>query len=172
MFQNTDMQEANIVEMARVMLFTCRGEKKPIEVRHLEVSNISEATVTMKTVPFREIGPCFDLTLRREKMASTDLYKTACKKPRVRNPDKKRADKNKFTNALGETKGKVFVQHADLDTIALRKFKGMGKKANRKAEKEQEDNQTENVAVAANSTAKQTGVSKKQSKIRLAAEDV
>ena len=90
----------------------------------------------MKTVPFREIGPCFDLTLRREKMASTDLYKTACKKPRVRNPDKKRADKNKFTNALGETKGKVFVQHADLDTIALRKFKGMGKKANRKAEKE------------------------------------
>ena len=41
---------------------------------------------------------------------------------------KKKSDKNKFTTALGETKAKVFVQHQDPDTIALRKFK-IGKKA-------------------------------------------
>jgi len=42
-------------------------------------------------------------------MAGPDLYKEAFRKPKVRNMDKKRSDKNKFTNELGETKGKVFV---------------------------------------------------------------
>ena len=110
------------------MVFTCRGELDPIEFRHLECDDVTEATVQMQTVPFREVGPSFSMRLRREKMASHELFKEACKQPKIRNPDKKRADKNKFTTALGEKKGKVFVQHQDLDTIALRKFKGMGKK--------------------------------------------
>ncbi len=48
--------------------------------------------------------------------------------PKVQNLDKKKGDKNKFTTALGETKAKVFLQHQDIDTIALRKFK-IGKKS-------------------------------------------
>ena len=123
------MKEANIQELKRVIVFTSRGEKDPIEFRHLECDNISEATVQMKTVPFREVGPSFNIVLRRDQMASHDLFKEACKQPKVRNVDKKRQDKNKFTTALGEKKGKVFLQHADLDTINLRKYKGMGKKA-------------------------------------------
>ena len=86
----------------------------------------------MRTVPFREVGPSFKMRLRRNKMAAVDLFKEACKQPKVRNVDKKRADKNKFTNALGEKKGKVFLQHQDLDTIVLRKYKGMGKKSAKK----------------------------------------
>lgn len=109
------------------MVFTSRGEKEPIEVRHLEADDITEATVQMKTVPFREIGPSFDLLLRREKLASHDLFKEACRQPNKKSYEKKRADKNKFTNVLGEQKGKVFLQHQPLETIALRKFKGMGK---------------------------------------------
>ena len=65
----------------------------------------------MKTVPFREVGPSFNMKLRREKMASADLFKEACRQPNLRNADKKRQDKNKFTNSLGEKKGKLFVQH-------------------------------------------------------------
>lgn len=110
-----------------MMVFTCRGELDPIEFRHLECEDITEATVQMRTVPFREVGPSFNMTMRREKIAATDLFKDACRQPKVRNPDKKRADKNKYTTALGEKKGKVFVQQQDLETIALRKFKGMGK---------------------------------------------
>ena len=108
-------------------MFTCRGEKDPIEFRHLECEDITEATVQMRTVPFREVGPSFSMKLRREKMAGHELFKEACKKPMVRNPDKKREGKNKFTTALGEKKGKVFIQQQDIETIALRKFKGMGK---------------------------------------------
>lgn len=112
-----------------MIVITCRGEKEPIEFRHLECDEITEATVQMKTVPFREVGPSFKMVLRREKMATHDLFKEACKQPKVRNPEKKKADKNKFTTVLGEKKGKVFVQHQDLDTLNLRKYKGMGKKA-------------------------------------------
>jgi hypothetical protein len=65
----------------------------------------------MKTVPFREVGPSFGMKLRRDKIAAPDLYKEACRRPNNRNADKKRQDKNKFTTALGEKKGKLFVQH-------------------------------------------------------------
>lgn len=105
------MKEANIQELKRVMVFTCRGESDPIEFRHLECDRVDEASVQMQTVPFREVGPSFSLRMRREKMAGVELYKDACRQPKVRNPDKKRADKNKYTNVLGEKKGKVFLQH-------------------------------------------------------------
>ena len=96
------MKEGNIVEMRRVILFTCKGDDQPIEFRHLECDDIDEKNVAMKTVPFREVGPSFKMRLRRDKMASFDLFKEACKKPKIRNMEKKKADKNKFTTALGE----------------------------------------------------------------------
>ena len=60
-------------------------------------------------MPFREVGPCFDLIVRRDKMAAVDLFKETCRTPKVQNLDKKKGDKNKFTTALGETKAKVFL---------------------------------------------------------------
>ena len=74
------------------------------------------------------------MVLRRDKMAGHDLFKEACKQPKTHNVEKKKANKNKYTNVLGETKGKVFVQQQDLETIALRKFKGVGKRASKGGE--------------------------------------
>jgi hypothetical protein len=37
-----------------------------------------------------EVGPHFDLKFRRNQIASGDLFKTACKKPKVLNPEKKK----------------------------------------------------------------------------------
>jgi len=91
------------------MVFTCRGATEPIEVRHLEVKEISETLVKKNAVPFREVGPSLNLRLRRDKIAGVDLYKEACRKPKITNITKKRADKNKYTTDIGETKGKVYV---------------------------------------------------------------
>ncbi len=96
--------------MQRVMIFTCRGASEPIEVRHLEVKEITETLVKKNAVPFREVGPSFNLKLRRDKTATIDLFKEACRKPKITNVVKKRQDKNKYTTEIGETKGKVFVQ--------------------------------------------------------------
>jgi ribosome production factor 2 len=57
----------------------------------------------------KEIGPKFDLKVRRNQIASLDLYKAACKKPKIANVEKKKARKNVFTNEIGERKGKVFI---------------------------------------------------------------
>jgi len=97
--------------MARVIIFTCKGEKDLIKMQHIEVVHpIDQGKVKAGTLEFNEIGPRFDMRIRREKMASADLYKEACRKPLTRNVEKKKQDKNKFTTVLGETKGKVFVQ--------------------------------------------------------------
>ena len=57
----------------------------------------------------KEIGPRFDLSLRRHQIASTDLYKLACKKPKVINTEKKRFKKNIYTTEIGEKRAKVFI---------------------------------------------------------------
>ena len=44
-FHQTNLKEANIQELKRVMVFTCRGDKEPIEFRHLESDGITEAAV-------------------------------------------------------------------------------------------------------------------------------
>lgn len=112
--------------MQRVLVFTSRNETDPIEVRHLESGDINESLVKKDRVAFREVGPCFNLRIRRDKMAANELFKEACTQPKIHNVEKKKQDKNKYTTVLGETKGKVYVQHQDMDTLALRKFRGVG----------------------------------------------
>ena len=51
-FRIQDMQETNISDMQRVMVFTCRSATEPIEFRHLEVKEVSEALVKKNAVPF------------------------------------------------------------------------------------------------------------------------
>ena len=85
-----------------MLVFTCRGENDAVEVRHLESGKVNEKEAIRRTVPFKEVGPCFDMKLRREKMANFELFKEACKKPKVRNVEKKKANKNTYTTAFGE----------------------------------------------------------------------
>ena len=115
-----DIPSIEIGTLQRVLVFTCLEEsddlpdesgasKAPIEMRHLECAEVTEHLAKRNAVPFREVGPYFKMRFRRDKMASIDLFKEACRQPKVLNVDRKKADKNKFTSALGEKKGKVFV---------------------------------------------------------------
>ena len=110
LFRQRDLKEANITEMKRVLVFTSINETT-IQVRHYEVQTITESLLNLE---FKEIGPHFDLKFRRHQIASADLYKIACKKPKITNMEKKKAKKNVYTTELGERKGKVFIQHQDL----------------------------------------------------------
>lgn len=92
-----------------MIVFTCRGVTEPIEVNHLECREVSEVLAKKNAIPFREIGPAFSMRLRRDKIAGIELFKEACRKPKIANVDKKKANKNKYTNELGETKAKVFI---------------------------------------------------------------
>jgi adenylosuccinate synthase len=109
-FRIQDIEEADITQLRRVMVFTCKGEAEPITVNHLECKEISEVLAKKNAVPFHEIGPSFSMRIRRDKLAAHDLFKEACRKPKITNVAKKKAKKNMYTNELGETHGKVFIQ--------------------------------------------------------------
>lgn len=94
----------------------------PIDMRHLECVTVSEHLAKRNAVPFNEVGPSCKMHLRRDKMAGVDLYKDACRKPKVQNVEKKKERKNKFNTDLGVTMGKVFVQNQDIKTIKLKKY--------------------------------------------------
>ena len=97
--------------MRRAIIFTCKSESDPIQFQHVECEQVAEPLVHQNKISFREVGPSFCMRFRRDKIASADLYKTACKQPRVTNMEKKKFDKNKYTTELGEEKAKVFVQN-------------------------------------------------------------
>lgn len=95
-FKYTDYEEANIAELKRVLVITATTETKML-FRHYEVNQgkpINETDVKNKTLSMSEIGPHFDLVFRRENIAPADLYKAACKKPKLVNPDLKKFKKN------------------------------------------------------------------------------
>ena len=67
--------------MKRVLVFTSVNDTK-IEVRHYEANvggTVNETDVEKKSIKLSPIGPCFDLSFRRDKIAETDHYKQACK---------------------------------------------------------------------------------------------
>lgn len=78
-----------------------------------------------KSLTFNELGPHFDMTLRRDNIASIEAFKTACKQPKM-TAENKRLKKNLFTNEFGEQMGKVFVQRQDTSTLQLKKTKRVG----------------------------------------------
>lgn len=75
--------------MKKVLVFTSINEDT-IQVRQYEMPSISEAEVLKTNVQLREIGPHFDLKLRRSHVGGSDLYKIACRKPKLLNVEKKR----------------------------------------------------------------------------------
>lgn len=141
-FKQTDYTEVNIAELKRVLLFTSISESQ-ILCRHLEVNRgklVNETDVSNKTLTFNEIGPHFDLTIRRDKIAATDLWKSACKHPKLMSSETKRLKKNVTTDEFGQQIGKVFLQQQQLKTLNLRSFKAqrVGRRreaAERKADK-------------------------------------
>jgi len=65
----------------------------------------------------KEIGPSLDLKLRRAKLASSELYKLACRQPKILRDNK---PKNIETNNLGEKRGRIHVGRQDVNKIPLR----------------------------------------------------
>jgi len=75
-------------------------------------------------VELEEIGPGFDMKIRRTKFASPDLLKNALQKPRALKPAKQ---KNVHKTTVAKI-GRVFVPDQDLSKVVLHKMKGAKRK--------------------------------------------
>lgn len=88
-------------------------------------------------VELEEIGPSMTMSLRRTKLASDDLIKTACKKPKEL---KAKKVKNITRDTLGTKLGRIHMQKQDLRQLQIRKTPAIKKAkkiqlAKRRAEK-------------------------------------
>ncbi|XP_049285015.1 ribosome production factor 2 homolog [Anopheles funestus] len=76
-----------------------------------------------------EMGPSLDLSVRRTKIASDNLYKLAMKQPAVLQVAKR---KNVTRDELGNVHGRVHVGKQDINVLQTRKMKGLRKTAEEK----------------------------------------
>jgi len=81
-------------------------------------------------VELEEIGPSFDLVLRRTRLASEELYKQALKRPKFVKPKK---IKNISHDVFGEKAGRIHMQTQDMDKLQTRKMKGLKRKNSEKS---------------------------------------
>ncbi|CAD5117280.1 DgyrCDS6068 [Dimorphilus gyrociliatus] len=69
-----------------------------------------------------EIGPSLDLSIRRTKLASDDLFKKACKVPKAA---KERKVKNKSQDVFGNVHGQIHMTPQDMSKLQIRKRKAL-----------------------------------------------
>ncbi|XP_035900440.1 ribosome production factor 2 homolog [Anopheles stephensi] len=82
-----------------------------------------------------EMGPSLDLSVRRTKIASDNLYKVAMKQPAVLKAARR---KNVTRDELGNVHGRVHVGKQDINALQTRKMKGLRKTAEEKRQEKLE----------------------------------
>jgi ribosome production factor 2 len=73
-------------------------------------------------VELEEIGPSMDFVLRRTKLASADLFKSACKQPKEL---KMKKVKNVSKDVFGSTMGRVHMPKQNLNKLPTRNMKAL-----------------------------------------------
>lgn len=94
-----------------------------IHMRHYKII-LKKSGLKIPRVELEEMGPRFDLVLRRHKIASDDHFKHSLKQPYQLNPKK---SKNVNISQLGTTFGRVHMERQDYSKLNTRKMKGLKK---------------------------------------------
>uniref|UniRef100_A0A1B6EHF1 Ribosome production factor 2 homolog n=1 Tax=Cuerna arida TaxID=1464854 RepID=A0A1B6EHF1_9HEMI len=118
--------------LEHVIMFTADEDK--VYLRSYRVA-LKKAGGKTPRVELEEIGPSVDFKLRRTKLASDDLFKLACKRPKAL---KVKKVKNVTHDAFGTKLGRIHMTRQDVNKLQTRKMKGLKKSI---AEKKQEKSQ-------------------------------
>lgn len=142
---------AEFKRMKTLFIDFWRGEKvSNIRLKGLE--HVIQITVVEKKIYFRsyrillkksglktprveieEIGPSFDLEMRRTHLAAESLYKEALKQPKAL---KVKRTKNIDHDVFGTKTGRIHMQKQDLSSLQLRKMKGLKRSSKNENEKQ------------------------------------
>lgn len=95
---------------------------------------LKKSGVKTPRIELNEIGPSMDMTIRRTKIASDDLYKLSRKQPRQLKTFKK---KNIVRDNLGTTRGRVHVGRQKIASVQTRKVRALRKTPEEKKVKRQ-----------------------------------
>jgi len=123
MFRGASVSNLRLSGVEHVYEFVC--EEDNVYMRSYRVLLKKSGSRTPR-VELEEIGPVLNLSLRRSKVASDDLYKLANKQPITAKPKKK---KNVSEDAFGSRLGRIHMTPQDLGKLQTRKVKGLKKGA-------------------------------------------
>lgn len=90
-----------------------------IHFRHFRIL-LKKSGSRIPRIELEEIGPRFDLSLRRHKLASHDLYKHSMRQPQALRPKK---EKNVDVSALGTTFGRIHMERQDYGKLAVKQVR-------------------------------------------------
>ncbi|XP_011703438.1 PREDICTED: ribosome production factor 2 homolog [Wasmannia auropunctata] len=121
MFLREEVQKIRLQGLEHVLSFTAVENK--ILLRSYRIL-LKKSNMRTPRIELEEIGPRADLVCRRNKFASEDLFKRACKKPKAL---KAKTKKNISTDTFGTTYGRIHVGAQNIDSIQTRKMKGLKK---------------------------------------------
>ncbi|XP_076166473.1 ribosome production factor 2-like protein Non3 [Ptiloglossa arizonensis] len=121
MFQRDVVANIRLQGLEHVLSFTAIENK--ILLRSYRIL-LKKSDCRIPRIELEEIGPRADLLCRRTKLASEDLFKQACKRPKELKVKKK---KNISRDNFGTTFGRIHVGAQNINSIQTRKMKGLKK---------------------------------------------
>jgi ribosome production factor 2 len=124
-----DVEKISLAGVDRAVTFTLnlpRTGQPIVLVRHYAILLKKAADSKLPRVELEEIGPSFDLTVRRTQFAPEAMMKEAMRTPKDPRTDRKR--KNISKNELGDKLGRIHLGKQDLSGLALARMKGLGRK--------------------------------------------
>jgi len=123
-FSGPKADSVRLSGLENVMCFIAAEGK--VYFRHFRVV-LKKSGTRLPRVELEEIGPRFDLAIRRHKLASDDMFKRSMKTPKELKPKKV---KNVDKSALGTQFGRVHMERQDYGKLSTRKMKGLKRNAN------------------------------------------
>jgi len=121
MFRGHELNFLNLAGIDHVISLTSHDDK--IFFRHYTIS-LKKSGSNVPRVELEEIGPAFDMTIRRTNFAPADLSKHASQQPKNLVPKKR---KNISKTSIAKI-GTVYPRAQDMTKIALHKMKGSKRK--------------------------------------------
>jgi len=121
MFRGHELNYLNLAGIDHVIALTSHENK--IFFRHYSIS-LKKSGANVPRVELQDIGPSFDMSIRRTNFAPADLIKQASQLPKQLNPKK---HKNVSKTSVAKI-GTVYPRAQDMTKIALHKMKGSKRK--------------------------------------------
>lgn len=125
MFRGPVVDNVRLAGFEHAMSFTALDGKMFVRNYRIELKK-------KQPLELHDMGPSFDLSIRRTKLASTDLFRRATKQPKTAKPKKQ---KNVSHDVFGSKLGRIHMTSQDLSQLPDRRMKRI-KRTDRTDDKE------------------------------------
>nr|CAB3265689.1 ribosome production factor 2 homolog [Phallusia mammillata] len=118
-FRGPVIKNVRLAGLEHVIQFTANDGR--VFLRSYRIA-LKKSGTRIPRIELENMGPNMDLTVRRTHIASDDLYKKACRKPKAAKPKKV---KNVSGDIFGTKRGRIHMTSQDLGNLQTRKVKAL-----------------------------------------------